>query len=130
MELLQRPLFIGPNDFVYRAYSRKLDEDGRVQHRDFLLRVNEKNLSVALVGEKSLDELDVRGYVPLRIGLITDLGLSIIPKEDMDDPDFLEIAGITPETAEGTANALAAGAGSPVECPEHRARIQAERKRK
>jgi hypothetical protein len=52
---------------VYRAYSRKLDEDGRVQFQDFIQRDNEDTLSVALTPEGALDELDVRGYVALTI---------------------------------------------------------------
>lgn len=64
-----------PNDssitdetIVYRAYSRKLDEDGCVQAVDFEQRDNEETLSIALTPETALDELDARGYVAMRVG--------------------------------------------------------------
>jgi hypothetical protein len=118
---------------VYRAYSRKLDEDGRVQSQDFIQRDNESTLSIALTPEEALDELDARGYVPIRIGNIRavhdgELRLGIVRKTD--EPLSLEITGIARETANGFAVSLAARAGSPIERPDHRTRIRAERSRR
>jgi hypothetical protein len=117
------PLYIEP--------TRKLDEDGRVQFRDFVQRDNEDTLSVALSPEEALDELDVRGYVPITIGDIRAIHngeqrLGIIRKTN--EPGCLEIIGIVPETAEGFANSLAARTARPIETPEHRRRIRAERR--
>jgi hypothetical protein len=113
---------------VYRAFSRKLDEDGRVQYRDFVLRENELGLSVALTGEKALDELDVRGYVPLRVGDIRKLGLDVVRKANQPDPELLEIINICREDAEGVGTSLAANAGVPIAAPEHRQRIRSSRR--
>jgi hypothetical protein len=128
VEPVQLALILGDNTTVYRAYSRKLDEDERVQYRDFVLRNNETGLSVALTGEKALDELDVRGYVPLKVGNIRKLGLDVVPKAGQSDPELLEIINISREDAEGVATTLAANAGVPIAAPEHQRRIRNSRR--
>jgi hypothetical protein len=107
------------DDVVYRAYSRKLDEDGRVQFHDFVQRDNE-----------ALAELDVRGYVPITVGDIRavhegEQRLGILRKAG--EPMCCEITGITRETAMGFAISLSARAALPVPTPEHRVRIRAKR---
>ncbi len=87
-----------------------------------MLRDNETGLSVALTGEKALDELDVPGYVPLKVGDIRKLGLDVVPKASQPDPELLEIIKIYREDAEGIATTLAANAGVPIATPEHRRR--------
>jgi hypothetical protein len=115
---------------VYRAYSRKLDEDGRVQFHDFVQRDNEETLSVALTPAEALDELDVRGYVPITVGDIRavhegEQRLRVLRKAG--EPMCCEITGITRETATGFAISLSARAALPVPTPEHRVRIRAKR---
>ena len=119
------------NTVVYRAYSRKLDDDGHVQDKDFLLRDNELSLSIALTGEKAMDELDVRGYVPLLVGELRQIGLDVRPKEGQTDTDLLEIVNIPPNDRLAfsiTLAALSARSGMPIETPEHRNRIRSGRK--
>lgn len=116
---------------VYRAYSRKLDEDGHVQDKDFLLRDNEPTLSVALTGEKAVDELDVRGYAPLVIREIRKIGLDTRPKEGQADSDLLEIVNIPFDDRipySITLAAISAQSGKPVETPNHRKRIRSKRR--
>lgn len=125
-------LSITDDTVVYRAYSRKLDEDGRVQAVDFQQRDNEETLSIALTPDKALDDLDVRGYVPMRVGDIRavhhgDDRCGVIHKPADLDPDYLEVTGITAESAQGFANSFAARAGIPVERPDHRRRIRMAR---
>jgi hypothetical protein len=123
---------IGDDTVVYRAYARKLDEDGRVQSLDFCQRPNETSLSIARLPEKALGDLDVRGYVGLTAGSIRairdgDKRLGIRQKEG-DDPDLLEVCGISEESAVAYSISLAAcPMEKPVEQPEHRKRIRALR---
>jgi hypothetical protein len=126
---VQLALILDDATTVYRAYARKLDEDGRVQYRDFMLRDSEAGLSVALTGEKALDELDVRGYVPLTVGDVRKLGLDVVPKVGEPDAELLEIIGIRREDSEGIGTSLAANAGVPIAAPEHQQRIKSSRRR-
>jgi hypothetical protein len=116
---------------TYRAYSRKLDEDGRVQFKDFVQRSNEDTLSVALTPEDALDELDVRGYVPITVGDIRAIQqgrhrLGVARKAN--EPTCLEITGIDPAKVESIATSLSARAGTPVERLDHRQRIRVGRR--
>jgi hypothetical protein len=115
---------------AYRAYSRALDEDGRVQSKDFLQRPTEDTLSIALTQEDALDELCVRGCVPITIGDIRAVRLEhnrlgIVRK--LAEPNCLEVTGIDHETAEGVSVSLSARAGKPIENRAHWTRVKAAR---
>ena len=75
-----------------------------------------------------MDELDVRGYVPLSVSAIRKLGLDVVRKPGQDDADLLEIVNILREHAEAIGTSLAACAGKPVEVAEQRQRIREARR--
>ena len=84
---------------------------------------------VALTPEEALDELDVRGFVAITVGDIRAVHneehrCGVIRKTGDPGSGYLEITGITTDTAMGFASSLAARAGRPVERPDHRQRIR------
>ena len=92
------------DEVVYRAYSRAVDQRGRVKDQDFKLRDSEFSLSVALTPEKVMGALKCKGYVALSVGKIRDIGrggkdcLEVIIKTRCDnqeeDSDLWQIVGI------------------------------------